>query len=276
MSTKTYSLLVQSADQLPLKLRPCFHVKVTGCSPELNTELLSSRKPQWNYESNICPTATQLTFQLQHKTELSCQGTFNIEDLLQKSKTAHIIELSLSKSGNKKLGRLWIRLTESQEHSETHDTVALDQTPVAASSGATPDIETWRQDIGKKVKQTWQGLHQITKIIAPFVPEPFNTPFEIFNTILDVAVEYMENKEAVEDALVKLSARLVEVERVLLDSEKYNIDITASSKELADLVIKQAVEMHNIQSKATAKKIFEQHEITGKISQCIDILSETA
>ncbi|KAJ7651049.1 hypothetical protein FB45DRAFT_997746, partial [Roridomyces roridus] len=213
---------------------------------------------------------------LHHKTELICQGTFNIEDLLQKSKTAHrqVIGLSLSKSGNKKLGRLWIRLTESLAHSETHDTAALDQTPAAASSGAIPDTETWRQDIGKKVKQTWQGLHQITRIIAPFVPEPFNTPFEIFNTISDVAVEYMENKEAVEDALVKLSAQLVEVEGVLLDSEKYNIDITTSSKELADLVIKQAVEMRNIQSKATAKKIFEQHEITGKISQCIDILKQ--
>ncbi|KAJ7651038.1 hypothetical protein FB45DRAFT_889424, partial [Roridomyces roridus] len=254
MSMKTYCLFVQSADQLPWKLRPHFHVKVTGCSPELNTELLSSRKPQWNYESNICPTATQLTFQLHHKTKLICQGSFNIEDLLQKSQTAHIIELSLSKSGNKKPGRLWIRLTESQEHSDTNDTVALDQTPAAASSGVIPDKETWRQDIGKKVKQTWQGLHQITRIIAPF--------------------EYMENKEAVEDAFVKLSAQLVEVEGVLLDSEKYNIDITASSKELADLVIKQAVELRDIQSKATAKKIFEQHEITGKISQCIDILKQ--
>ncbi|KAJ7612263.1 hypothetical protein FB45DRAFT_308931 [Roridomyces roridus] len=284
MSMKTYSLLVQSADQLPRKLRPRFYVKVTGCSADFKTEEVSSLKPHWNYESKICPTATQLTFQLLHRglsnTKLVCQGTFSIQDLIQKSRTAHVVELSLVKPDNlnKKLGRLWIQLTENKEHSETHSTAALNQTPAAAASRAMPAAETqpetWRQDIGKRVKHTWQGLHQITKLIAPFVPQPFNTPFEIFNTISDVAVEYIGNKEALEDALVKLSGQLAEVEGVLLESDKYNIDITASSNKLADLLIKQAKEMHDIKSTAVAKKIYQQHEIAGKITECIDTLNQ--
>ncbi|KAJ7618721.1 hypothetical protein FB45DRAFT_1033898 [Roridomyces roridus] len=235
MSMKTYSLLIQSADQLSWKPRPGFSphfcVKVTGCSPELNTKMVSSLKPQWNYESKIYPTATQLSFQLLHQglfsTKHVCQGTIDIQDFLQKSNTEHVAQLSLSNSENKNMGRLWITLTDDRKSS---------QSPAPVSTGTPNQPETWRQDIGKKVKQTWQGLHQISKIIASFLPAPFKTPLEIFNTISDVAAEYIENKEALEDALVKLSVQLAEVEGVLLESDKYNIDIAVSSKELAEWV----------------------------------------
>ncbi|KAJ7627073.1 hypothetical protein FB45DRAFT_1004671, partial [Roridomyces roridus] len=297
MPMKTYSLLVQSADQLPWKPLPRFYVKVTGCSAEFRTEEVSSGKPHWNYESKIYPADISASPPGSFQHEAGLPGDFSHSGSSPKipdctwfvsalyghfpTNRDKVVELSLFKPDNlnKNLGRLWIQLTENQEHSETHSTASLNQTPAAAAARrampvAETQSDTWRQDIGKRVKHTWQGLHQISKLIAPFVPQPFNTPFEIFNTISDVAVDYIENKEALEETIVKLSTQLEEVEEILLESDKYSIDVAASSRELVDLLIKQAKEMHNIKSTAVAKKIYQQQEIASKITECIDKLNQ--
>jgi hypothetical protein len=108
----------------------------------------------------------------------------------------------------------------------------------------------WKQGLAKKSKDVWQGLHKLATIIAPMVPEPFKGPLELFNTISDVAVvclhpqhlpraltiglqKYIDNEEKITDAMEQLSARLVEVNRILLESDNYDIDVTQSSEQLA-------------------------------------------
>ena len=111
----------------------------------------------------------------------------------------------------------------------------------------------WKQEICKKAKQTWQGLHKIAKIIAPMVPPPFKVPLELFNTISDVAVvrfhsqdiprtltttpqKYIDNEEELQHALEQLSARLVEVNSILLESNNHDNDVINSSQQLAQYV----------------------------------------
>ena len=85
------------------------------------------------------------------------------------------------------------------------------------------------------------------------VPEPFKSPIELFNTISDVAVvrfhtqhiprsltitpqKYIDNEEKLQDAMEQLSACLVEVNSLLLESNNYDSDVVKSSKQLAEYV----------------------------------------
>ena len=111
----------------------------------------------------------------------------------------------------------------------------------------------WKQEICKKAKHTWKGLHKIASIIAPMVPPPFNSPLELFNNISDVAVvrfhsqhiprtltttpqKYIDNEEELQDTMKQLSARLAEVNSILLESNEHDIDVDNSSQQLAEYV----------------------------------------
>lgn len=112
----------------------------------------------------------------------------------------------------------------------------------------------WKQEICKKARDTWQGLHKIAKIIAPMVPVPFKGPLELFNAISDVAVvrlhpqhiprtltithqKYIDNEEKLKDTMKQLSARLVEVNSLLLlESNNCDIGVNKSAQQLAEYV----------------------------------------
>ena len=85
------------------------------------------------------------------------------------------------------------------------------------------------------------------------VPGPFNVPLDIFNVISDVAVvrfhsqdiprtltttrqKYIDNEKELQDAMEQLSARLVEVESILLESNNHDHDVVISSQQLAEYV----------------------------------------
>ena len=85
------------------------------------------------------------------------------------------------------------------------------------------------------------------------VPPPFKLPLQVFNAISDVAVvrfhsqhiprtltttpqKYINNEEELQRAMEQLSARLVEVESILLESDNHDIDIVNSSQKLAQYV----------------------------------------
>jgi predicted metal-dependent hydrolase len=85
------------------------------------------------------------------------------------------------------------------------------------------------------------------------VPPPFNNPLELFNTISDVAVvrfhprhipqtltttpqKYIDNEEELQHIMEQLSARLVEVESILLESNNHDNDVVNSSQQLAEYV----------------------------------------
>lgn len=83
------------------------------------------------------------------------------------------------------------------------------------------------------------------------VPEPFKGPLELFSAISDVAVvrfhpqhiprtltitpqKYIDNEEELQYAMEQLSARLVEVNSLLLESNNHDIDVVNSSQQLAE------------------------------------------
>ena len=85
------------------------------------------------------------------------------------------------------------------------------------------------------------------------VPPPFKGPLELFNNISDVAVvrfhsqhisrtltttpqKYIDNEEELQHAMEQLSARLVEVNRILLESNDHDNDVVNSSQQLAKYV----------------------------------------
>ena len=85
------------------------------------------------------------------------------------------------------------------------------------------------------------------------VPPPFNGPLELFNNISDVAVvrfhpqdiprtltttpqKYIDNEKELQDAMDQLSAHLVEVNSILLESDEHDIDVDNSSQQLAEYV----------------------------------------
>lgn len=85
------------------------------------------------------------------------------------------------------------------------------------------------------------------------VPPPFKGPLELFNNISDVAVvrfhsqhiprtltttpqKYIDNEEELQHAMEQLSARLVEVESILLESNNHDNDVVNSSQQLAEYV----------------------------------------
>ena len=85
------------------------------------------------------------------------------------------------------------------------------------------------------------------------VPPPFKGPLELFNNISDVAVvrfhprhipqtltttpqKYIDNEEELQHIMEQLSARLVEVESILLESNNHDNDVVNSSQQLAEYV----------------------------------------
>ncbi|KAF8130023.1 hypothetical protein K438DRAFT_2135743, partial [Mycena galopus ATCC 62051] len=193
------------------------------------------------------------------------------------------------KLGRKPAGKLWIRLTLERGNNElatpasTHAAPTDKEAATPASTQAAPTLsdthsddaqDRWKKAICEKAKRTWQGLGWITKTIAPIVPEPFKGPLELFNAISDVAAKYIDNEEKLKDAIEKLSARLVEVNSLLLEGDSYNIDITESSQQLARLVVAEALKMDSIQKSNPVKKVPQQGDIAGQITACLDRLNQ--
>ncbi|KAJ7821934.1 hypothetical protein B0H14DRAFT_3732834 [Mycena olivaceomarginata] len=310
---ETYSLLIQSADQLVWKPRPFqnanLYVTVSGGSRGLKTKTASTLTPKWSFESKFWTDSrsTELTIQLFHdglrKDKLLGKCKHTIEDLLQPAtaetgfvfspllvisviddKAAVAVDLKL---GKEHAGKLWVRLTLDRGINELAIPTSTRAAPTdkeaatPASTHAAPTLsathsddthDQWKKAICEKAKRTWQGLDWITKTIAPIVPEPFKGPLELFNAISDVAAKYIENEEKLKDAIEKLSARLVEVNSLLLESDSYNIDITESSQQLARLVVAEALKMENIQRSHPVKKIPQQGDIADQITACLDRL----
>ena len=85
------------------------------------------------------------------------------------------------------------------------------------------------------------------------VPGPFNVPLKLFNAISDVAVvrfhshhiprtltttpqKCIDNEKELQDAMDQLSAHLVEVNSILLESDEHDINVDNSSQQLAEYV----------------------------------------
>ncbi|KAJ6565203.1 hypothetical protein DFH09DRAFT_470836 [Mycena vulgaris] len=132
----------------------------------------------------------------------------------------------------------------------------------------------WKQEMCEKAKDIWRGLHKLATIIAPIIPQPFKGPLELFNAISDVAVQYIDNEEKLKDAMAQLSARLVEVNGALSESDNYGIDVVQSSQQLAALVVKEALTMHKIQILQWGMKTLQQDDIAGQITACLDRLNQ--
>ncbi|KAJ7789441.1 hypothetical protein B0H13DRAFT_1936434, partial [Mycena leptocephala] len=206
---ETYSLLIQSADQLFWKPTPFqkanLYVTVTGGSRGLKTETASTSTPQWSFESKFWTDSrsTELTIQLFHgrrllKDKLLGECKHTIEDLLQPA-VAEQVNLKLDKEH---MGKMWVRLTLDRGNNElatpaSTRTVTTDrEVATPPSTHAAPTLsdthsddaqDQWKKVICEKAKRTWQGLDWIMKTIAPIVPEPFKGPLEPFNAISDVA-----------------------------------------------------------------------------------------
>ncbi|KAJ7204176.1 WD40 repeat-like protein [Mycena pura] len=257
--------------------------------------------------------STEITIQLFHRRSLNLRKDrrlgeckYTVEDLLERvrviaeqgafsllswlfsvidDKEAVALDLKLDK---KHVGKLWVRLTLDRGNNElaTVSTRAAPPDKEAATSASTHAAPTssdthfddardeWKKDICDKAKRTWQGLNWITKTIAPIVPEPFKGPLELFNAISDVAAKYIDNEKKLKDAIEKLSARLVEVNSLLLQSDSYNIDITESSQQLARLVVAEALKMDKIQKSHPVKNIPQQDDIASQITACLDRLNQ--
>ncbi|KAJ7841096.1 hypothetical protein B0H14DRAFT_3694974 [Mycena olivaceomarginata] len=256
---------VQSADQLIWKPKPFqnanLYVTVSGGFPGLKTKTVSTLTPKWTFESKFWTDSrsTELTIQLFHnglrKDKLLGKCKHTIEDLLQPAaaeQTAVAVDLNL---GKEHAGKLWVRLTLDRGINELAIPASTHAAPTLSDTHSDDAHDEWKKVICEKAKRTWQGLDWITKTIAPIVPQPFRGPLELFNAISDVAAKYIDNEEKLKNAIEKLSARLVEVNSLLLESDSYNIDITESSQQLASLVVAEALKMENIQKSHPVKKI---------------------
>ncbi|KAF7334802.1 WD40 repeat-like protein [Mycena sanguinolenta] len=187
------------------------------------------------------------------------------------------------KSGRKNLGQ------SGGESSEDDGEVGSSEILRASTEG---DIKTSRKrKFCEKAKQIWRGLYKLIEAIEPIVPEPFDTPIKIFTAISDAAEarvspkhllqmlifvhqKYFDNEEDLKDVMERLSSRLVEANRTLLRSDDYSIDVTASSKQLAELVVKEALEIHKIQCSSPTEKTLGQDDIAQKINKCLDRLDQ--
>ncbi|KAF7376837.1 WD40 repeat-like protein [Mycena sanguinolenta] len=146
---------------------------------------------------------------------------------------------------------------------------------VSSSYTSSKDTKTARkQKFCKKAKLIWQGLYKLVQVAEPFVPGPFDTPIKIFTAISDAAEKYFDNEEDLKAVMERLSSRLVEANSALLRSDDYSIDVVASSNQLAELVVKEALEIHKIQSSSLAEKTLKQDEITQQINKCLDRLDQ--
>ncbi|KAJ7692641.1 hypothetical protein B0H14DRAFT_3175408 [Mycena olivaceomarginata] len=128
--------------------------------------------------------------------------------------------------------------------------------------------------IFQKVKLIWQGLHKLAQAIEPIVPEPFDTPFKLFNAISDAAEKCFNNEEELKAMMERLSSRLVEANRVLLRSDDYDIDVAGSSAKLAGLVVNEALEIYNIQHSSLTEKILGPDDVAQQINKCLDRLDQ--
>ncbi|KAJ7301323.1 hypothetical protein DFH08DRAFT_993900 [Mycena albidolilacea] len=288
---ETYSLLTCLEAQPVSKCH--LYVTVSGGSRGLKTKTASTLTPKWSFESKLTDSrSTELTIQLFHgglrKDKLLGECKHTIEDLLHPAATEHAVAVDL-KLGKEYAGKLWVCLTLDRDINEpaiptlTRAAPTDKEAATPASTHAAPNVsathsddahDQWKEVICEKAKRIWQGLDWIAKIIAPIVPQPFKGPLELFNAISDVAVKYIDNEEKLKDAIEKLSARLVEVNSLLLESDSYNIDITESSQQLARLVITEALEMENIQRSHPVKKIPQPGDIAGQITACLDRLKQ--
>ncbi|KAJ7051261.1 hypothetical protein C8F01DRAFT_1176391 [Mycena amicta] len=132
-------------------------------------------------------------------------------------------------------------------------------------------------------KTAWHGLQKLVAIIEPMVPEPFNGPLELFNTISEVAAKYIDNEEMLKAAMKQLSNSLAHANNVLLESDTYDSKIVRSSKQLAEYVIIQILLYHSCHLLQTdnpglhpVKKTLEQDEISSQITACLSRLNQGA
>ncbi|KAJ7054016.1 hypothetical protein C8F01DRAFT_1165593 [Mycena amicta] len=107
------------------------------------------------------------------------------------------------------------------------------------------DKAHWKQEIRDNAKTAWHGLQKLVAIIGPMVPEPFNGPLELFNTISEVATKYIDNEEMLKAGMKQLSNSLAHANNVLLESDTYDSKIVRSSKQLAEYVIIQILLYHS-------------------------------
>ncbi|KAJ7111062.1 hypothetical protein C8R44DRAFT_742834 [Mycena epipterygia] len=146
---------------------------------------------------------------------------------------------------------------------------------VSSPNTSSEDIKTPRkQKICEKAKLIWPGLYKLAKAIEPIVPEPFNTPFKIFNAISDVVQKCFDNEEELKAMMERFSSRLVEANCVLLWSDDYGIDVAESSMKLAELVVSEALKIHNIQHSSRTEKILGQDNIAQQINKYLGRLNQ--
>ncbi|KAJ7199028.1 hypothetical protein GGX14DRAFT_401656 [Mycena pura] len=163
---------------------------------------------------------------------------------------------------------------------------------LSSFEASSKDVKTSRkQKICKKANLIWQGLHKLAKAIESIdiVPQPFDAPIKIFTAISDAAEvgvppkhlsqilmfvpqKYFDNEEDLKDMMERLSARLVEANRTLLRSDDYSIDVAESSKQLAQLVVNEALEIHDIQHSSLTEKILGPDDVAQQINKCLDRL----
>ncbi|KAF7376800.1 WD40 repeat-like protein [Mycena sanguinolenta] len=99
-------------------------------------------------------------------------------------------------------------------------------------------------------------------------------PTHLSQMLMFVPQKYFDNEEDLKAVMERLSSRLVEANRTLLRSDDYSIDVAASSKQLAELVVKEALEIHDIQCLSLTEKTLGQDNITQQINKCLDRLDQ--
>ncbi|KAJ7868119.1 hypothetical protein B0H13DRAFT_1897274 [Mycena leptocephala] len=133
-------------------------------------------------------------------------------------------------------------------------------------------------------KPSWQGPHKLAQTIELIVPEPFGTPFKIFNAISDAAEmripeehrlqmvmfliqKYFDNEVELRAMMERLSACLVEANCVLSGATTMaSISRRAASNW-------QTLGIHNIQHLSLTEKTLGP-DIAQKINQCLDRLNQ--
>ncbi|KAF7374082.1 WD40 repeat-like protein [Mycena sanguinolenta] len=106
------------------------------------------------------------------------------------------------------------------------------------------------------------------------LPDPFKTPLELFNAVSTVAVKNIDNKEKLRDAMNRLSARLVEVNSILIEVDNYDGAVIDSGNELAQVVVNQAALISKMQNLSPIRGIIQHEEIANQITTCLDNLKE--
>ncbi|KAF7376779.1 WD40 repeat-like protein [Mycena sanguinolenta] len=145
----------------------------------------------------------------------------------------------------------------------------------SSEASSLKDIKTSRKRrFCKKAKRIWQGLYKLVEAIEPFTQQRREFHRNISQMLIFVPQKYFDNEEDLKAVMERLSSRLVEANSALLRSDDYSIDVAASSNQLAELVVKEALKIHNIRSLCLTEKTLKQDNIIQQINKCLDRLDE--